>query len=92
MDPVRIPEEVLKAARVKMSRRVGAMIVTAMAETGHDYDTIGVRIGKPPEFVKKIIYKFVNGEGGSVHDLSDICFAMGFMVRFSLKRGNPAAT
>jgi hypothetical protein len=86
-----IPEAVLEAAAVKMCRRLAALAIAAMAESGTNYELVEKRCGKRKNWARKLIDSLITGEGAdggvTLDDVSDFFFACdGAMLQFSVER------
>lgn len=78
-----IPLEELKAARLRMKRRVAALIIQALAESGMSYAEVEIRIGEKPGFVKRYINNLIEGRIKGMDPIPDLALGMGFEVRFT---------
>ncbi len=79
-----IPKAVLKVVRERTCRRVAAAIITAMAETDTGIDVIAARLGKKSEAIKVLIDRLIAGQSASLDKISEILWAMGCELAFSL--------
>lgn len=79
-----IPHEVLEAARLKLSRRLAAAIVTGMAETGSSAEYIAMRLGKRKGYVWRILKRLLDGRHKSLGDIGAIFAAMALEIEFRI--------
>jgi cyanate lyase len=82
----RIPEETLAAARLKLKRRLAALIIQVMAETGMTYEDIEARIGERKGFVKRYINALIDGTSKTMDEACDLATAMDAEIVVSMQR------
>jgi len=79
-----IPEAELIAARLRMQRRVAALIVSALAESGLSYEDVDARLGNKPGFTRRYINRLIEGKERGLNEFSDMCLGIGFEPQFAL--------
>lgn len=79
-----IPEAELIAARLRMQRRIAALVVSALAESGVSYDELDARLGNKPGFARRYINRLIEGKEKGLNEFSDMCLGIGFEPHFSL--------
>lgn len=89
-----IPEAELQAATLKMCRRIAAVMITAMAESGVSYELIEKRLRKRKNWARKLVDSLITGAGAdkdaSLRDLAGFMFACdGSILEFRMEPKAP---
>jgi len=90
VDSTPIPKEVLERARRVLCRRMGACVVSAMADTDTDFATIAARLSTSERVVSGWLDTLISGSAISLDKISDLLFAMGAEMEFSIIPANPS--
>ena len=81
----RVPKKTLHRARRTLCRRIGAAVVSAMAETDTDFATIDMRLGQRPGTAKQWLDGLIAGTEKRLNVVSDLFHSMNCEITLSLR-------
>ncbi len=80
-----IPKKELdKAVRV-LCKRIGALLVTTMAELDADFAFMAMRLGWDTKAVRQKVHALLEGKQLSLDDISCLFISLGVTLKFSLR-------
>lgn len=79
-----IPEEALAAARLKLKRKIAAVLISAMADSGLSVGQMDARLGQKSGFVMGAFNLLIAGLTADMNLVSDIALSMGCELDYTV--------
>ncbi len=80
-----IPRATLDAAHRRLTRRIAAMLIQAMAERDMGYDELAEALGVKSIIVRNYINGLITGKTKALRDMSDIACALNCELHFAVR-------
>lgn len=81
-----MPRELLRKARRKLCRRVGAAIVERMAETDTSFTVMAARLGRREKQVRGWLMRLLDGRSVKLNVIADMCTSMGCELSWGIQK------